>query len=102
MSPRPASGESKDLLEAWSGSVGEDVRLHNDLIGEQQSSSVLVVFIGGVTYAELAALSILEEQLVMQYGPSVGILTIGTDVASGREILESLVEKTHKTADGRK
>lgn len=92
----------KRPLEAWSGSVGEDVRLHNDLIGEQQSSSALVVFIGGVTYAELAALSILEEQLVMQYGPSVGILTIGTDVASGREILEGLVEKTHKTADGRK
>ncbi|EFO65377.1 Sec1 vATPase [Giardia lamblia P15] len=92
----------KRPLEAWSGSIGEDVRLHSDLVGGQQSSSVLVVFLGGVTYAELAALSILEEQLVMQYGPSVGILTIGTDVASGREILESLVEKTHRIIDGKK
>lgn len=92
----------KRPLEGWSGSVGEDVRLHSDLVGEQQSSSVLVVFLGGVTYAELAALSILEEQLVMQYGPRVSILTIGTDVASGREILESLVEKASEAADNRK
>lgn len=86
----------KRPLEAWSGSIGEDLHLQDDLVGEQQSSSVLVVFLGGVTYAELAALSILEEQLVMQYGPCVSILTIGTDVASGRTILESLVEKPDK------
>lgn len=86
----------KRPLEAWNGSIGEDLRLHDDLIGEQQSSSVLVVFLGGVTYAELAAISILEEQLVMQYGPRVSILTIGTDVASGRTILESLIEKPSK------
>ncbi|KAM7532363.1 hypothetical protein LguiB_035773 [Lonicera macranthoides] len=58
-------------------------------VGDGRRSLVLVVFIGGVTFAEISALRFLSAQEGMAYDVIVGT----TKIVNGRTLIETFVEK---------
>ncbi|XAR72134.1 hypothetical protein NMG60_11018663 [Bertholletia excelsa] len=62
---------------------------HMDKVGDGRRSLVLVVFIGGVTFAEISALRYLSAQEGMAYDLVVGT----TKVVSGSTLTETFIEK---------
>lgn len=75
------SSPSLDTLQGASANM--------DKVGDGRRSIVLVVFIGGVTFAEISALRFLSAQEGMAYDLIVGT----TKVLSGRTLAETFVEK---------
>lgn len=69
----------------WCGSVTKDVQLG----APSDPHSVLLLFLGGVTYAEVASSLILDRQL----GDSTSIVIVGTEVQGGRGLIESIVRE---------
>ncbi|CAK9182400.1 unnamed protein product, partial [Ilex paraguariensis] len=76
-----ASSPSLDTLPGSLHSV--------DKIGDGRRSLVLVVFIGGVTFAEISALRFLSAQEGMAYDLIVGT----TKIVNGDTFTESFIEK---------
>ncbi|TNJ27847.1 Sec1 family protein [Giardia muris] len=69
----------------WNGSVSKDVQLGTP----SDPHNVLLLFLGGVTYAEVASSLILDQQL----GDSTSIVIVGTEVQSGRALIESVMKE---------
>ncbi|XP_044460658.1 vacuolar protein-sorting-associated protein 33 homolog isoform X1 [Mangifera indica] len=77
-----SSNPSSDMLQGALGSV--------DKLADGRRSLVLVVFIGGVTFAEIAALRFLSAQEGMAYDLIVGT----TKIVSGNSLAETFIEKS--------
>ncbi|KAH7520909.1 hypothetical protein FEM48_Zijuj08G0195700 [Ziziphus jujuba var. spinosa] len=78
---RFSSSPSLDTLQGASASM--------DKVADGRRSLVLVVFVGGVTFAEIAALRYLCSQEAMAYDLIIGT----TNIVSGHTLTESFVEK---------
>ncbi|VFQ64812.1 unnamed protein product [Cuscuta campestris] len=62
---------------------------YSDKIGDGRRSLVLVVFIGGVTFAEINALRFLSSQEGMPYD----LIVLTTKIVNGHTLTETLMEK---------
>ncbi|CAK9133520.1 unnamed protein product [Ilex paraguariensis] len=88
-----------DTRQRWNGNGGggglvwsipfELQQRTANLIGDGRRSLVLVVFIGGVTFAEISALRFLSAQEGMAYDLIVGT----TKIVNGDTFTESFIEK---------
>ncbi|KAI5648597.1 hypothetical protein M9H77_34602 [Catharanthus roseus] len=87
--PGPHKEESKRNGFSSSPSFGNLSLSNSDKIGDGRRSLVLVVFIGGVTFAEVSALRFLSSQEGMAYDLIVGT----TKIISGKTLTETFVEK---------
>ncbi|XP_031257334.1 vacuolar protein-sorting-associated protein 33 homolog isoform X1 [Pistacia vera] len=76
-----SSSPSSDMLQGPLGSM--------DKLADGRRSLVLVVFIGGVTFAEIATLRFLSAQEGMAYDLIVGT----TKIVSGNSLVETFIEK---------
>ncbi|KAM7526874.1 hypothetical protein LguiA_016776 [Lonicera macranthoides] len=87
-----ARSSSLDTLQGASNNMENFVlfKVHShELVGDGRRSLVLVVFIGGVTFAEISALRFLSAQEGMAYDVIVGT----TKIVNGRTLIETFVEK---------
>ncbi|KAJ4834633.1 Vacuolar protein-sorting-associated protein 33 [Turnera subulata] len=76
-----SGSQSFDTLQGPSGAV--------DRVADVRRSLVLVVFIGGVTFAEISALRFLTAQEGMAYDMIIGT----TKIINGNKLVESYIEK---------
>ncbi|XP_044508598.1 vacuolar protein-sorting-associated protein 33 homolog [Mangifera indica] len=76
-----SSSPSSDMLQGPLGSM--------DKLADGRRSLVLVVFIGGVTFAEIAALRFLSAQEGMAYD----LIVATTKIVSGNSLAETFIEK---------
>ncbi|KAL3523495.1 hypothetical protein ACH5RR_016329 [Cinchona calisaya] len=78
------SGYGGNQFDNLSGSM-----LNSDKVGDGRRSLVLVVFVGGVTFAEISALRFLSAQEGMAYDLIIGT----TKIINGQSLIEPFVEK---------
>lgn len=87
--PGPHKEESKRNGYSNSPSFANLSLTNSDKVGNGRRSLVLVVFVGGVTFAEISALRFLSAQEGMAYDLIVGT----TKVVSGQTLTETFLEK---------
>lgn len=80
--------------ESWEGAATRELLLPGGAAAEPEVKPLLVVVLGGVTYAELAALNFLAETSFAagDEKQSFDIVTMATSVESGGSILRNLCE----------
>ncbi|KAJ6901816.1 hypothetical protein NC651_019556 [Populus alba x Populus x berolinensis] len=85
-----SSSSSFDTLHGASAAVDRHVQTHPGfLVADGRRSLVLVVFIGGVTFAEISALRFLSAQEAMAYDMIIGT----TKIVNGNTLTQTYMEK---------
>ncbi|KAJ6986832.1 hypothetical protein NC653_020157 [Populus alba x Populus x berolinensis] len=85
-----SSSSSFDTLHGASAAVDRHAQTHPGfLVADGRRSLVLVVFIGGVTFAEISALRFLSAQEAMAYDMIIGT----TKIVNGNTLTQTYMEK---------
>ncbi|KAG6763515.1 hypothetical protein POTOM_030935 [Populus tomentosa] len=85
-----SSSSSFDTLHGASAAVDRHIQTHPGfLVADGRRSLVLVVFIGGVTFAEISALRFLSAQEAMAYDMIIGT----TKIVNGNTLTQTYMEK---------